>query len=323
MNSTIEHDNKQFVSLLLKYLAIGLISVIASLGTLPYGYHFAGSLSLENDTWVMLLGYIFASTATFANFALSTSSLASIDPHVKVINPVWLMLICLLVATPVGFICFQGYAYLPWVLDFSMSLAVTLANAGINYTAINNFILNFKESWLSDKTVSNFIITSRIVGFLIGVLASSAYYVVATDGLINLFLHGSSHSISKTFICYLISGIIWIPSAMLFGNSTQVVFEKLALFNLPSIKQERYWLDYVILVLAILSGSAFAQIMLEFFSSQHAIPEIFKSDLFQPILYYALIPVAYFASASVNYLALINLTKRWMEGRLKHVETAQ
>lgn len=295
-----------------KLAGILLVSLIACLGTIPFGYHFADTLRIENLIVKESIGYLFAITAALANFALGAYSLLCIGRCKAAFNSVWLMIACLLIAIPTGFICFWGYyETLPFYLNLTMSFAVTLANAGIDYTAINNFILSVRER-RAERSATKKII--KTLGFMVGLIASLTFYVVATDGLINLF---SSHTKSAWLVysSYILAFFIWLPSAALFANATLHVSEKLLQLTesvKPKITLNR-WYSSLILLIAILSGASLAQIVIEFFAVTQNIPAIFKVNAIQDFIRYGLMPLAFISSSAVNYLALLNLANNWCE----------
>ncbi|MEO8402677.1 MAG: hypothetical protein ABI597_12975 [Gammaproteobacteria bacterium] len=279
-------------------------SSIASLGTVPYGYHFADFLQQYHPIGCMLLGIILAVTAAVANIALGTYSLLSFDLKQKKI--IGILLISCVSAISYG--CMNFFAYekiLPVILTSLMTLAVILTNAAIASVAL---LTTFNNLDFHKKQSNLVLMLMQLIGFMAGILASLAIYAAAAHGISILLGHYYNVAVAN-YLGFWASIIIWIPSAALFGNSTQSCFEAFYYWikRFPNSLKRIHKKQILILIFSLLSSASYAQIAVTFFHPEMNIPYIFKTTSAQIFIHYYIIPLSMLACFFVHYLALIKL----------------
>lgn len=284
---------------------IGILAIIASLATLPYGYRFAQILT-QNSLLQMTLGIFFALCAGSANTLLGTYSLLKLDKKTVYAN-LSLVLVGALGAIPQGIISYFGYrGTFPIYLNLAASTIVMLVNAGINCTALNNLRQSSRELFFSQQHLTTNEIAFRSVGALIGVVVSMLGYLAAANGLVHVFLFYHWHDDWIYPASYLLSVLTWIPYMALFANSTQTVAAKLGklFINFGVIIKSIKMRDIVMLIYIFASGSAFGQMLLDFLNPASSIPSVFKTAAIQALALPFLMPLAFLASSALNYFAL-------------------
>lgn len=284
---------------------VGILAIIASLATLPYGYRFAQILT-QISLLKIILGTFFAVCAGTANAILGTYSLLKLDKKTICAN-LYLVLVGALGAMPQGVISYFGFREtFPLYLNLIASTIVTLVNAGINCTALNNLRQSSRELFLSQQHLTTNEIAFRSVGALIGVVVSMLGYLAAANGLVHVFHFYNWHDDWIYPTSYLLSVLTWIPYMALFANSTQTVAAKLGklFIDFGAIIKSIQTRDILLLIYIFASGSAFGQMLLDFLNPANPIPSIFKTAAIQALAFPFLMPLAFLASSALNYFAL-------------------
>lgn len=298
-----------------KLFFISIAAFVASLATFPYGYRFAALFPISHSMFYILLGCLFGITSMSANVILGIYSLlnAKVPKHS---NLYVIAVLGILGAIPTGFFCYFGYKkILPVYLNVLASCIVFFVNIGINFTAIVNLLKKAKEIIDKHRNVKGIhwkkniiIITGGIIGLLISITA----YLATTNGIAHMidgYFTVSSHAL---YFASFLAILPWLPLGALYLNSTAVVTEKLYNFfcafdrNIKNVTR----LDIILILYVILSGSAFARMVYDFYNPVNMIPAFFKLPSIQYIAYHFLLPLALFSSAAVNYFALINIVER-------------
>ncbi len=274
-----------------------LSASISSLGTVPYGYQFASFLIKYSNELAVIVGVILAVTAAVANTALGTYSLLqfNLNKHKNIRN--YLLPISAVSAISFGFMNFFAYQkLLPLTINVVASIAVVLTNAAIAYVALLNVMDHFQAQ---ERNV--FLKTCiKWAGFALGATVSLTTYAAAGHGL---------HQFMNSELAFTISIIIWIPNAALFGHATSLCCETcytwLSHFtkNISHIHKIQMW----IFIIALLSAASYTQVAITFFNPKMNIPELFKLNSIQYFIYHFLVPATFFASFSLNYLALFRI----------------
>ncbi|MDR3478450.1 MAG: hypothetical protein P4M14_10515 [Gammaproteobacteria bacterium] len=296
---------------------IVLATSISAMGTVPYAYRFGQAL-WQGSHAILMWSVILVITAVLANVALGTYSLLNMRTKQTTIRPLKLILFSFLSAIPVGFMCYSAYQTIFAIpLNVIISSIVTLVNTAIGYTAVLNLYLTFNEikMALSNKSVLEPKIEVgellfRAVGLIIGVVVSLTAYMAAIHGITQL-LHAEFFSEATSYQFAAVIGFLnWVPYAALFANGTQSVFAALYQFlkhfslSLRKINS----VSLLIFIVAWLSAASFAEIVLEYFSPNlSGLPVIFRLPQMQWFILHVLVPAAYLASFSVNYLAFKNV----------------
>jgi hypothetical protein len=288
-----------------KIIGVYFAAALAAIATFPYGYKFSYIFSIENHFLQMAVGGLLGTVAMLANMALGAYSLLKIDIKSNKTHAVYIFILSILGSIPLGFLCFFGYSsILPIIINIILSLVVIFVNTGINYTAINSLLKNLlgnkKNKFLHGRFVA------KMVGFAIGICASSVSYLATAHGLSSLFIsYNWSRATSQDLGVYL-AIIAWLPFAALYSNATQLAGERLYGFftQFKRSLKKISTVDILILLFSLLSGSAFAQMVIEFFNPAYYIPMWFKSSLIQLLVMPLLMPLTLLAAATVNYFAL-------------------
>lgn len=293
----------------MKRLIYIFAAAIASIGTIPYSYHFSDFLSQYNTVLTVSTGVILAIAGAIGNIILGTYSLSNFSLKQKIIPLHYLLTLSLISAVPIAFINFFAYQF---ILSFTLNLIITSAvfvtNAGVAYTAILNTLKYFR---ITRQQPFNWMLSiMRWVGFIIGVLISSAAYMAALLGIQQVLIEYMYFSANSAYqISIMLGFFIWLPFAALYGNATQVCLESLYHWSknyCQNIKRvSRY--DLFIFIIALLSAASFTQIFITFFNPELAIPTFLKHSLIQIIIHKWLVPVTIFSAAAVNYLAFVRL----------------
>ena len=298
-----------------KYHFYGLCGVIvassvSALGTVPYGFQFAQKFQAYSHGLAIALGVILGFSAAFANAILGIYSFLHMKTNQKLIKPSYLMSLSFISAVPVGCMCFFAYhSLLPWYINIVMTLAVTLINAAIGYTAILNLVLEFKHRPF--YTDSRGEIVCRLLGFIIGTTVSLAAYMASIHGLSELFAVGLGNEKLAFRLACMVGFLAWLPFAALFANGMQKTAGKIYYFAENFSRQKEIWSakNTILLLLAFCSGASFAQIAITFFNPNMHIPMIFKALPIQSFIYSILVPLAFISSSAVNFIALNNILK--------------
>ena len=300
----------------IKYTLIIFSSAIAAIGTYPYARDFASSVF--PTPWAFLLGtFLFVPAALFANMALGTFSLLDslrTSKDMSILKLIFISLIALLASSAVGFICFVGYrSTLPLQLNLLISMMVVLVNAAIGFSAINNaanhfFVKRVERSVKNDSTrTERYLINLTIVGAFI---TSCIFYLATMDGLLSIALHYHYLNPPVHMASHLLSIIVWLPDAALFIYASSITVGQ----SYRSFRQNGLSLSLMscgILIIAISSGSALAQMALEFFDAEKKIPGIFRHiSSYDTLVFYCIMPIAFIISAAVNAFALSNAFSR-------------
>lgn len=304
------YKSKQKIILFLVIVLAG----ISSLGTMPYGYRFAEIIKPYSQSLFYLLGIVFALSAAFANTALGGYSLYSINKKTAKINPLFLMSASFACAIPTGCMCFFAYhSILPFTLTLLLTIATLIINTGISYTAIINLILEFTQQ---DSELGKYTrLLIKIISLLIGILSSLAACMAAIHGLTVLFLSLSFNKALAVNLAEILGIGVWIPFVALYSNSTHIMVKEIVNFfiNIRS-KLNKFNMKLIILfIIALLAGSSFAEIAIEFFRPTMYIPIFLKNPFTQAIIHYVIVPLSYFANVGVNYLAMCNLTHQLID----------
>lgn len=226
-------------------------------------------------------------------------------PHITRFRAFVIYILSLMSASSVGFICFVGYVgVLSTSLNILVSIMVAIVNAGISFNALN-LLIDIKQS----RKLASDGLTRKIVfkglmclGLLCGLVASITFYLASTDGLIHILnAHVSS------IVIYFLALFIWFPYAALFMNAVKnSIVVLLASGEKTSVVTPSFmaW----IVIIAIPSGNAYAQMTLEFFNSSKCIPSTFKAiaDDF-PYVLYIVTYLGFILSSLVNGFALRDL----------------
>jgi hypothetical protein len=297
---------------MLKLLFIFIASSIAATATFPYGYKFASVFHLNSYPLHLSLAYLFGGVSYLANMILGTYSLLNIKKETQ--NIFLVTTLSIFGAVPMGFFSFTGYqSVLPISLNILNSFIVIIVNTGINYTAIFNLLKNSKA--LIKKSSKQAIYQPRFLlctaGGIIGALVSITAYLATTNGLAHIFAHYQLTPALALQIAAIIAIIIWLPFGALYVNSTQTVVGNIyAFFSEKGHGFKKIKLHHMALILfVILSGSAFAQMVLDFYHPDNMIPLFFKLPLIQMIAHHYLMPFALLSSAAVNYFALVRVIR--------------
>ncbi len=290
-------------------ISILLASSIAALGTVPYGYRFAGFLE-PNHYAAVWLGAILALAAGCGNAALGAYSLFQIHFKEDFKNNASLFLLSGLSAIPLGFICYFGYKdNVSFPINAAVSTIVTIINGAIAYIAM----FNLREEVSSGRLLALPGVEKfwRALGFLIGMLVSLAAYLAAINGLRELFLALGCSQIISLRLASVLGLMAWLPYAALFSNSSQLVIGKFYHFISGFFLQIKNFniKSFFIVALSLCAGAAFAQIAIDFFNPDLNIANFFKYPNVQNFIHYFLVPCAFLASSAVNYLALLGLLK--------------
>jgi hypothetical protein len=296
---------------LYKLTGITLAAFISSLGAVPYGYEFGYTNGPANHPMSLLIGIVLAAAVCVANTALGAYSLLRMQGKQDVINPILLRSISFTSAVPFGCMCFFAYIDIaPLIITAFLTSAAYIVNAAVGYTAIYNFLLGMKKL---HKLMNSYAGTAcRMVGFIIGLAVSFTAYMAAMAGCADLLATMKHVHLSQDTIFLLscsIGVITWIPFAFLFANAAQLAAYKIYHFFIDFGENIRE-IDagtIAILILAICSGASYAQMTAVFFDAGMPIPGFLKYPLSQNLISGYLVPLAFIASAAVNYSALINL----------------
>ncbi len=288
-----------------------LTSGVASLGTIPYGYFFAGFLIKISPVFAFVSGILFAATAAIANIALGTYSLLSFRFHQKNIPIFYLLCISFISAISAGCMNFFAYAkMLPLIINSIMTAAVIITNAAIASVALYNTVINLHQN--KNCNINTLYFLMRWTGFTIGVLTSFTAYVASAHGISQLLTNYIQSAVAN-HIAFFISIIIWLPAAALFGNSVQLCFESLFFWikkfpkNIVLLNKNKL----IILLFSLLSSSSFTQITITFFDVKMNIPYFLKTGSVQFFIHYFIIPFSMLSSCFVNYLALTRVIEIW------------
>lgn len=301
--------NKPKNALIYPSLAISM-AAIASLGTMPYGFQFAHVFATWNKNLYVILGSLFAVTAAIANTALGTYSILNIKTKLQK-KTVFLVIASFISTIPIACMCYFAYLKLvPFYINVTTTIAVSLINTGIAYTAIDNLMLEIKYSRSTRYHAIDLLM--RIIGFMVGIGASLAACMAAIHGLNELF-NFLFPELDKQLLFRLacLTGVSsWLPIAILYANSMQIMLGKLY----HSCSTLKFDVDVnlsnlLIFFIALFSGTSFAQIAIKFFNANMHIPDMFKTPSMQLFIYHILIPIAYLANICVNYIALKNVFK--------------
>lgn len=300
-------------------MLIILSAAIASIGTYPYANNFA--ISVFPSSWALLLGTVFfVPAALFANVALGTYSILDSLKSSKDM-PAFkfsiIITIALITSLATGFICFVGYnETLSLQSNIIVSLMVTLVNAAIGFSAINKASDYFFLSALqvSPKNMATILKKGIIMLVMAGaLLASFIFYFATTNGLLSIAdYYGHFNKYTKV-ATYLFSIVVCLPDAALFINASRITVSQFY----DKLSQNRFSFSltgFFILAISILSGSAYAQMSLEFFNVSKQIPELFRQIAsHNTLVLYVIMPIAFTISSLVNAYALSNVLKKFKQ----------
>lgn len=300
-------------------------SIIASLGTYPYAKDFSHTL-FNNHPLSLLIASIFVPAAVSANIALGAYSISnSIEQSREstFARNALVIVICSIAALSTGFLCFVGYySKLPLTINIAMSTMVVLVNIGIGFSAINTALKDFSSKNRYRKISGSFIrnpvkffLTLLII--LSTLLVTLTAFLASTHGINMLLSHTNINPKTKPIITNTLALLIWTPTAVLFVNAAKTTFIKIY-DSFSNRKIKLSFTSLIIILIAIASGSAYAQMALEFFDECKCIPEIFKKiSTHYDFVFYGIMPLAFLVSASVNAYALTNLKKLAQNRRKK------
>lgn len=311
---------------LYKLVGFSFAAFLSALGSIPYGFEFGYTLGPSNHLLNLLTGILLALAVGIGNTALGLYSLLHMQGKQRGINPILLRLLSFISAVPFGIMCFFAYLNItPFVITAFLTSVVYIVTAAIGYTAIFNFLLEMKQWHQFTQTYSG--IACRMVGFLIGLAVSFTACMAAIAGCANLLtsmnnFYFNQHTIY--FFSCIIGAITWIPFSFLFANATQTATYKIYVLLTDSNRRERRInaRTIAILVLAICSGASYAQMTIVFFDTAMPIPTFLKQPLLQEFINNYLVPLAFIASAAVNYSALVNVGKVASEKKVSSTPNA-
>ena len=292
------------------FFLIIFCSCIASLGTYPFAKNFA--YFFYSTGWQLVITQIiFIATAILTNITLGSYSLYQSTKSIRKI-PFWrsfsIGILSLAASSAIGFICFIGYSnQLPLSLNIILSTIVGLVNAGIGFNALNALFEDLTDSNSSFKKQGllkfMFISLCMISGFV----ATITFYLASTNGLNMLFKQSRNLSHLNPLIIYGLAVLIWLPNAALFLNGVKKTMT--LFYDYLNKKTFNLTLNtWIILLIALPSGSAYSQMTLELLNPSNFIPELFKMIMykFDKIIYPIMI-FAFISSSLVNGYALNNL----------------
>lgn len=306
----------------LQHILIFAGAMMASLGTYPYAKDFSFSIS-NSHILSLLTAAIFVPAAVSANLALGVYSLHDSLAQrgaIKLTRKLIITIICSIASLSTGFLCFIGYSNrLPLLMNLILSSMVVIVNIGIGFSAMNNAINDFTDGSRTNNLKSIKLALKRksikillsLVTVLSALFVTLTAYLASTHGL-QLALR-NINTLSPLYIdkiSYLMAIIIWLPGAVLFANGSRITILKIydAVFN---HRLKISYSTYIIMIIAIASGSAYAGMALEFFDSSKEIPAIFRTlSSHYKIVLYVITPLAFLISAVVNGYALESLWKQ-------------
>lgn len=300
----------------MKHLYIFLLafffSSLAALGTFPYGYHFAGLFFNSSTFFYFVFGVFLSACAGIANAILGAYSLTALERKKNIFQQILLVFFAFLSATLFGFIFYFGYKnILPLYINLTGSLIVVLVNSAICYTAINNLLKSLSKLFMSLRQLAYSEMAIRVIATIIGGIVSLLAFLAAFKGVMEIFkFYQLDWSVAYRWSLTL-SIIAWLPFAALFSNSTQIVGGELYHFfqnfyqKFKAIKLS----DILLIIFVLASGSAFAQMALEFYDPSSDMPDFFRSSQVQAIIFPILLPLTFLSSAAVNYFALKNVLR--------------
>ncbi len=296
----------------LKLLLVFGFSAIAAAATFPYGYKFATLFHLSSRTLHLSLAYLFGVVAWLANMTLGAYSLLNIKKEKQTGNVFAMAILSIFGAVPMGFFSYEAYqGALPASLNAINSLIVIIVNTGINYTAILNLLKSSKEliKKMGEHVINWVRFSFCTVGGVTGALVSLTAYLATTNGLAHIFMHYHLTPSLSLYIAAILAIIIWLPFGALYVNSTQAVVAKI--YNFFSKEKHAFkkikLFNIIFILFALMSGTAFAQMVLDFYHPHNMIPTFFKLPLIQAIASNGLMPFALLSSGAVNYFALVNV----------------
>lgn len=308
------------MKLKIQYLLILISAVVASLGTYPYAKDFSHTL-FNNHTLSLFIASIFVPAAVSANIALGVYSINDTIAQSKRENRVHNLLIisiCSISALATGFMCFVGYyTRLPFLANLFLSIMVVTVNIGIGFSAMNKALKDFSQISKSNKSKTvkmepkgkSLRILISILIVLSALVVTLTAYLASAHGLRMLLGHTALNTDTVKHISYLTAILIWLPNATLFANGSRITILKIY----DSISRKNFQFSYLsifIIIIAVASGSAYAQMSLEFFDACKFIPGVFKNVArHYNFVFYGIMPLAFLISAVVNGYALENLRK--------------
>ncbi len=290
------------------YLSVVILaSSIAAMGTIPYGFQFAQGLKISHPFLALLSGIILGFSAAFANAVLGIYSFLNLNRSKPASSkPFYIVVGSLLSAVPMGCMCYFAYYQLfPPLINAVLTVAVTLINAAISYTAIQNLIQDFKFPFSYTNKFGELI--CRSLGFFIGLGVSLTAYVAAVHGLTDLLSVGFQEEKQQAFLqASYLAFISWLPFAALFASATQRTMGKIFYLSYHFADHLHHFDEvyFFIIIISLCSGTSFAQVALTFFNPEMNIPFVFKLDYMQVLIAKMVVPLAFLSSASVNFIAL-------------------
>ncbi|MCC2666295.1 MAG: hypothetical protein K0S63_211 [Gammaproteobacteria bacterium] len=299
---------------IVKLLLVFSASAIAAAATFPYGYKFAALFHLNSPALHLLLAYLLGGVAWLANMTLGAYSLLNIKKEKQTQNFFLMMILSIFGAVPMGFFSYAAYkSTLPSSLNVLNSLIVIIVNTGINYTALFNLLKSGKEliKKMGEHAINGVRFLFCTVGGTIGAIVSLTAYLATTDGLAHILLHYHLTPSLSLQIAAILAIIIWIPFGALYVNSTQAVVAKI--YNFFSEEEHAFrkikFFNIIFIVFALMAGTAFAQMVLDFYHPHNMVPVFFKLPFIQAIAANGLMPLALLSSAAVNYFALVEMIR--------------
>lgn len=286
---------------LCKVSLVILLACIAALGTVPYAYRFSH---------IAILGIVLAAFSLISNTGVGVYSLLKIDWKKPIINPIYLLAFSLLSAIPSGFMSYSAYqVILSSFLNIIFSLTIVITNTAISFTAVSNFILEMKSLYHNYTQISYAEYGVRVIGGLIGLAVTLLIYVISVNGLWKLLSIFTVIEPIKLYIVYTLSVIIWVPSAALYVNATQVVAGQIYHFFNVKNKQRKInvILNLFMILITVGAGASLAQIGIEAFNPADSIVTWTKLDATQPFINFLFIPFTFISAMSVNFFTLNNI----------------
>jgi hypothetical protein len=302
------------INSILKLILVFGASAIAATATFPYGYKFAALFHLNSHTLYLSIACLLGGVAWLANTTLGSYSLLNMKKGKQAQNVFLMTMLSIFGAVPMGFFSYAAYENaLPATFNVINSLIVIIVNTGINYTALFNLLKSSKEliKKMSEHAINWVRFSFCTVGGITGAVVSLTAYLATTDGLANIFLHYHLTPSLSLRVAAILAIIIWLPFGALYVNSTQAVVAKI--YNFFSEEEHAFrkikFSNIIFILFALMAGTAFAQMVLDFYNPHNMIPVFFKLPLIQTIASNGLMPLALLSSAAVNYFALVEVIR--------------
>lgn len=302
------------LSIKIKNTLLVVAATISSMGNYPYAKNFAYFIiENENAKWIAAIVFIF--TAVVANIILGVYSLhdsLSMLEKISWIKRLLIGFISFIASCSMGFICFFGYhKTLPIAINSLLSIFVVIVNAGISFSAVNKLFESLLTLFSSSKSkkINLFYFFISFITIIFAVMASFCTYLASTNGMVNILIYWNINTFYPIISVYFLSILVWLPFAALFSYGSFTAMSHIyKTFATKNIKLS--WLNFIVLLVAVPSGSAYAQMIIEFFDPSRHIPSLFQFiATYQTIIIYFLMPAGFIISSLVNAYALTNLIK--------------